>query len=498
MKRIIITLIIGVNYLLGQVYYHPTTGVQNTFSGGCQVHTCSGMYYDDGGPTGDYSNNINSIYWTFCPDQVGQCISMDFYWIDIEDSWLWGCYDWLYIKDGPTQNSPDLFAGCGTGNLGVYTANNPSGCLTIRFYSDGSINWEGWEAAISCVPCAVAANNGGNSDCENPVTVCSNANISDISNGPGINSTCGGCITNENYTNFYVFRPQFTGTMGLVIDPNDPNDDFDFAIWGPFSGAPNCAALGTPLRCSYAATTGPTGTSNTATDVSEDVNGDGWVSDFNVTANQYYLLLINGWTPNSGSNGYLLSWQLPPGGTLDCTPLSIPVSSFNAVAKDNHISLNVVIEPQELKQLNIYKKSFDTNEWELLHSFTISDKEQKQFFLSDNSPYKGLNEYKLTYTDNTGKEYEYPRVRSVNWNPAKQHIVAYKTLFKNDLLQIVFTSVPSHSFDVIMLDINGKNVFQQTVSPTSKERTIEIPLQNLPKGLYTLIINGKTSKILLE
>ncbi len=498
MKRIILLLIIGISFLWGQNYYHPTSGVQGTYSGGCQVHTCSGNYYDDGGPTSNYSDNINFVYWTFCPDQAGYCMSMDFYWVDVEYDWLFGgCYDVLYIKNGPAQNSPDLWAGCGTGNLGVYTANNPSGCLTIRFSSDGSINREGWEATISCVPCAIASNNAGNSDCGNAVTVCSNANISDVSNGPGINSTCSGCITNETYTNFYVFRPQFSGTMGLVINPNVSTDDFDFAVWGPFSGAPNCASLGTPLRCSYAANTGSTGTSTTATDASEDVTGDGWVSQFNVTANQYYLLMINGWDSLAGSNGYNLTWQLPAGGTLDCTPLSIPVSSFNAFAQREYISLSVLIEPQELNELKIYKKSFDTNEWKELAYLKISDGE-KQYFFSDNSPYQGLNEYKLVYTDKNGKEHEYPRVRSVNWAPLQNQIVSYKTFLKDDLLQIIFTSLPSHSFDVIMLDINGKSIFRQTISPTSKERNLQIPLQNLPKGLYTLIINGKTSKILLE
>lgn len=44
--------------LVAQNYSHPTTGVAGTFSGGCQVHTCSGNYYDNGGASGDYANQI--------------------------------------------------------------------------------------------------------------------------------------------------------------------------------------------------------------------------------------------------------------------------------------------------------------------------------------------------------------------------------------------------------------------------------------------------------
>lgn len=496
MKRITLFIILFIQSITAQVYYHPTTGVQNTYSGGCQVNTCSGNYYDDGGPTGDYSNNINYIYWTFCPDQVGYCMSMDFTWVDVEVGLL-GCYDVLYIKDGPAQNSPDIWAGCGTGNLGTITANNPSGCLTIRFYSDGSVNWEGWEATISCVPCAVASNNAGNSDCNNPVTVCTNANISDNAPGPGITPTCGGCITNETYTNFYVFRPKFSGTMGFIINPNVSTDDFDFALWGPFSGAPTCSSLGTPIRCSYASNTGATGTSNSATDVSEDVLGDGWVSNFNVTANQYYLLMINGWTPDAGSNGYNLSWQLPAGGSLDCTPLEIPVYAFNATIKQDFITLSANVNPENIRKLIISKKDFDTNEWKELTEI-ITDQNTEMYFFNDIKPYKGINEYKLSYVDMEGKIQDYPKVKSVEWNPDKAQIVSYKTIVRNNFITITFTALPDHIFDVIFMDMSGKELYRQTVDPNGKERSLNIPIQNIPKGVYTLIINGKVSKILVE
>ncbi len=76
-----------------QTYLHPTTGVAGTYSGGCQVHTCSGNYYDNGGPGGNYSNNINWIYWTFCPNNSTQCLRMQFTSFDVES----GCFPNLML-----------------------------------------------------------------------------------------------------------------------------------------------------------------------------------------------------------------------------------------------------------------------------------------------------------------------------------------------------------------------------------------------------------------
>lgn len=73
-----------VSLLWAQTYNHPTTGVGGTYSGGCQVHTCSGNYYDNGGPTNNYANNVNWVYWTFCPNNSTQCLRVSFSSFNVE------------------------------------------------------------------------------------------------------------------------------------------------------------------------------------------------------------------------------------------------------------------------------------------------------------------------------------------------------------------------------------------------------------------------------
>jgi subtilisin-like proprotein convertase family protein len=63
--------------------------------------------------------------------------------------------DTLYIYDGPSTSSPLLGAyNSGTNPVGFYVqasfANNPSGCLTLRFRSNGVSEGTGWVANVAC------------------------------------------------------------------------------------------------------------------------------------------------------------------------------------------------------------------------------------------------------------------------------------------------------------------------------------------------------------
>jgi gliding motility-associated-like protein len=114
---------------------------------------CSGNFYDSGGNGNgngaNYGNNENLIY-TICPNSTA-LVSLNFTSFTMED------YDYLYVFDGPNTSAPSLGTYNGlvplTGTVQA-TSSNASGCLTFQFISDGSVNYAGWAAAISCVsPC---------------------------------------------------------------------------------------------------------------------------------------------------------------------------------------------------------------------------------------------------------------------------------------------------------------------------------------------------------
>lgn len=318
-----------------QTYLQPTVGVQNTYTGACMVTTCSGTYYDSGGAAGNYAPNTNNIFRTFCPNAPGMCVRATFTQFVMNDTYILcfgpnSCCDYLQILNGPVQNSPAIYSNC-LASPGTVTASNPSGCLTFRFVSDGTVQLAGWTATLSCVPCAGGPAANTNSDCASATPVCADTPFSDASPGPGISAEgCAGCVTSENYTNWYRIQVQTSGTLSFTINPNNNADDFDPVVFGPNVG---CATLGAPIRCSYAinAGNGNTGLGNGAVDNAEDVLGDQWVAPLNVTAGQTYYVMINGWSATSGANGFLLDWT----GTasLNCTILPVEFSTMQAACE---------------------------------------------------------------------------------------------------------------------------------------------------------------------
>jgi gliding motility-associated-like protein len=325
MKKIFtLTLLFVFSLSFSQTFILPSVGVQSTYSGGCPQGGCSGTLLDPGG-AGNYPNNVNQIYQTFCPTVPGNCVRVTFTSFNTELG-----FDYLTIGNGPAQNSA-VFTGAPAAAGGQiwgtpatpfsYQANNSSGCLTFRFNSDFVTNRPGFTASLSCVACATAQATG-NSDACASTFICSNLGFNDISNGPGLNPTegCGGtnCVTGENYSNWYTFTAATSGVLTFTLDPNVNTEDFDFAVFGP---NPTCGALGAPIRCSYAANSSFTGLGNGAVDVSEDVAGNGWVSPMNVTAGQTYMLMVNNWT--AGGAGFNILF----GGTATLGVLAPAVNS---------------------------------------------------------------------------------------------------------------------------------------------------------------------------
>ncbi|MDQ3193108.1 MAG: CUB domain-containing protein [Bacteroidota bacterium] len=84
---------------------------------------------------------------------------------------------YIYIYDGPNTSSPIIGTYTGTTSPGTITST--SGCLTIRFTSDGSVTAAGWQAVISCLACPAATctdgiQNQGETgiDCGGPCPAC--------------------------------------------------------------------------------------------------------------------------------------------------------------------------------------------------------------------------------------------------------------------------------------------------------------------------------------
>ncbi len=120
----------------------------NTFSNGSTPN-----FFDDGGSGANYSANYNDTI-TFCPDlNQGTKVSL-VYGINAGFSFDVHGSDSIYVFDGPNTNSPlmGVHNSVTDPNGFTHTAswNNPTGCITVVFISDGANEGSGWEANVSC------------------------------------------------------------------------------------------------------------------------------------------------------------------------------------------------------------------------------------------------------------------------------------------------------------------------------------------------------------
>ena len=126
------------------------------------VTGCTGTFYDLGG-TGNYSNSESQV-WTFCPDNPGSLMQINFTTWSPEPG---NNNDQLLVYNGNSTAAPYMLGGDGLNPLGLVQASPPptntSGCLTFDWSSDGATTAAGWVATINCIdPCqdVVAVWNG--------------------------------------------------------------------------------------------------------------------------------------------------------------------------------------------------------------------------------------------------------------------------------------------------------------------------------------------------
>lgn len=123
--------------------FQPPVNMMNGSSG-----SCTGTIYDSGGPSGPYQPNELLVY-TICPTDPHSCLILDISSYDIETN-----ADLLTIHNGPNTLAPVIGQFSGVGVNETIEAN--SGCLTLSWFSDGTVNNAGWVADWYCTqdPCS--------------------------------------------------------------------------------------------------------------------------------------------------------------------------------------------------------------------------------------------------------------------------------------------------------------------------------------------------------
>ena len=156
MMRIYFALIVSLTFLI-QSHAQTVTMGDDGFPEGnpmdCNNFGLVGTNFEDPGGGGNYPANFNDTT-VFCPDlNLGTKATITFainagFEFDVDGS------DFIWVYDGPNTNAPLLgIHNSVTDPTGfTYQAswNNPSGCLTVVFISDGAGEGTGWLANASC------------------------------------------------------------------------------------------------------------------------------------------------------------------------------------------------------------------------------------------------------------------------------------------------------------------------------------------------------------
>ncbi|PLW94476.1 MAG: hypothetical protein C0592_02665 [Marinilabiliales bacterium] len=484
---------------VGGPYYHPTTGIQNTYLGMCMVSTCTGTYYDNGGPGATYMNNITQIYRTFCPDNPLNAVQATINVLELEyNTAPLGCTDYLYVQNGPTQNSTTLWSGCGsltapqiltTGGIWntTFTSTHPSGCLTFRFSTSAANSgyWEGWDISLSCVPFAGGPDGTYNYDCSNAIPLCDDISVNSQVWGPGLSSEgCGGCVTSENFTEWYRFEISSSGTVELEIQPLG-NSDMDFAIYK----SADCNTLGPPVRCSFAAYASPgkTGLSTAAGDLSEDVTGDQFVAELDVVAGEAYFIMINEWN-KLNPNAYSLDWTLTNGAAFDCGILPVGFLDISASAQDeNKVLVNWRTASEVNNDYFTIERSLDGEIFESIGTVEGAGNSNSviRYSFIDEDP--GTDEmvfYRIKQTDFDGAS-SYSKVVSVNLQINLDNMLDIYPNPATDIINIDADASLLYNFYRIY-NINGEVV----ASGIIEQHHMELNTSEFAEGMYYLTLGG--------
>ena len=140
-------------YSYGQTVIMGDPGYPQSNPANCNTFGVSGTNFQDPGGGANYPGNYNDTI-TFCPDlTLGTKMSITMainagFTFDVDGS------DFIYVYDGPTASAPLLGVHNSvtdpTGFTHQASWNNPSGCLTIVFISNGSAEGTGWDANVQC------------------------------------------------------------------------------------------------------------------------------------------------------------------------------------------------------------------------------------------------------------------------------------------------------------------------------------------------------------
>lgn len=511
------------------------------------VTGCNFQFTDDGGTTGPYTENVVSTQTTICPDSPDQYVTIDFTTIDLGTS----VTDNLVVFDSDSPSAPIIGYADGAGELQLtnpqYTANtgdpitssvtgSQGGCLIVVFTSFGTNTGSGWIANTACTTTQgtpitqyISGTNcgggGGITLCVdsldvNPDTQFQGGQMdlnvgatNGVANGTGNQGCLGSGESNEQWVYFNI---ESAGDIQFLFNVAG-GQDFDFAIWGPYSIQSCPLNTGdTPIRCSWATTgnngctgsnltglawvvpAGPyTAGNSTVGDLSEDGNGcdglnDGFVEPIMAQVGDVYTMLVNNYA-NNNSN-YSFDYTGTAG--LGCNPppvvLGAELMDFTGLAQVRENRLLWKTATEENNDYFVIEASTNAYVWSELgrvKGFGNSQTEESYSF-DDNIMMLPLTYYRLKQVDYDG-EFTYSQVIAVSRKFKVDKIAS--SIFPNPSTgQFYFKYGGKDNkmpINIEVVNSLGQTVMLQEYVKFNKHVALSIDASELAEGLYQVKIS---------
>ena len=362
-------------------------------------------------------------------------------------------------------------------NLGLLIYSSPPGGPTPGFNASGSAD------------CNAPPPNPA--DCLSAFRICSSSSV--LAGAPAnsgavadLNSGNDGCLAGESVGLWYSFTAAAAGNLAFTISPGG-YADYDFAVWGPYSGIPSCpnGPLGTPLRCSWAAGGGPTGLNMTSGDLSEGAGGDRFVQFLNAPLGAQYILYVDNWSRNA------INFTMTFTGPVGCTVLPVQMLDFDGRPIDKHVELDWATGSEVNSSHFIVERSVDGINFEAIGRVSAAGTslDRTDYKFIDRAPKDGMNYYRLEQVDIDGSSY-ISRTVNVHFQTTTSLFV-----FPNPATETLNASLGKAIEGTVrwrILDMSGRQVGEGSLTNSEGTTRFTVPVGKLESGSYALeVLEGK-------
>lgn len=231
-----------------------------------------------------------------------------------------------YCIDIPIAEGDDIELDYSAGNWpdeNAFFLFDAHGNLVYSSGDNGSIPTDYTYFSADCDPLPVDPNE---QDCLGAISICGDSySTTNSYEGSGnvvfeINGGSSCLRTGERNDVWYIFTVQEDGDLLFTITPNNPSDDYDWAIYDLTNSS--CSDIATDpsieVSCNYSQTDGDTGPDGTTNLSSQGSNGSPFNDGIPVLTGEVYVINVSNFS--STQDGYTINFTMASDVIIDVTP----------------------------------------------------------------------------------------------------------------------------------------------------------------------------------